>query len=104
MWVCRMSLTEKIDSTTAGGRLIFHLFEALAEFKRDLIRKRVKADLKSAHARGRKGGRPLVSEETKRMAKTLMADKNLSIKQICERLSIAKITLYKYVCPGTQNP
>jgi DNA invertase Pin-like site-specific DNA recombinase len=98
------SLTEKIDTTTAGGRLIFHLFGALAEFERDLIRERVQAGLKSARARGRKGGRPPVSEETKRMAKTLMADKNLSIKQICERLGIAKSTLYKYVGPGAQNP
>ena len=98
------SLTEKIDTTTAGGRLIFHLFGALAEFERDLIRERVQAGLKSARARGCKGGRPPVSEETKRMAKTLMADKNLSVKQICERLGIAKSTLYKYVGPGTQNP
>ena len=51
------SLTEKIDTTTAGGRLIFHLFGALAEFERDLIRERVQAGLKSARARGRKGGR-----------------------------------------------
>jgi DNA invertase Pin-like site-specific DNA recombinase len=65
---------------------------------------RGEAGLKSSRARGRKGGRPPVSEETKRMAKTLMADKNLSVKQICERLGIAKNTLYKYVGPGTQNP
>lgn len=97
------SLTEKIDTTTAGGRLIFHLFGALAEFERDLIRERVQAGLKSARARGRKGGRPPVSEETKRMAKTLLADKKLSVKQICERLGIAKSTLYKYAGPVTKN-
>lgn len=95
------SMTENIDTTTAGGRLIFHLFGALAEFERDLIRERVNAGLKSARARGRKGGRPPVSEETIRMAKTLMADKNLSVKQICDRLGIAKSTLYKYVGPGS---
>jgi DNA invertase Pin-like site-specific DNA recombinase len=95
------SLTEKIDTTTAGGRLIFHLFGALAEFERDLIRKRVPAGLKSA--RVRKGGRPPVSEETKGMAKTLLADKNLSVKQICERLGIAKSTLYKYAGLVTKN-
>jgi DNA invertase Pin-like site-specific DNA recombinase len=94
----------QIDTTTAGGRLIFHLFGALAEFERDLIREKVQAGLISARARGRKGRRPPVSEETKRMARTLMADKNLSVKQICERLDIAKSTLYKYVGPGTQNP
>ncbi len=98
------SLTEKIDTTTAGGRLIFHLFGALAEFERDLIRERVQAGLNSARARGRKGGRPPVSEETKRMAKTLLADKKLSVKQICERLGIAKSTLYKYAGPSAKNP
>lgn len=94
------SLTEKIDTTTPGGRLIFHLFSALAEFERDLISERVQAGLKSARARGRKGGRPPVSEETKVMAQALMADKNLSIKQICDRLNIAKSTLYKYAKPN----
>ncbi len=93
------SLTEKINTTTAGGRLIFHLFGALAEFERDLIRERVQAGLKSARARGRKGGRPPVPEETKLMARALMADKTLSIKQICDRLGIAKSTLYKHAGP-----
>ena len=97
------SLTEKIDTTTAGGCLIFHLFGALAEFERDLIRERVQAGLKSARVRGRKGGRPPVSEETNRMVKTLLADKKLSVKQICERLGIAKSTLYKYAGPVTKN-
>ncbi|MBF0203313.1 MAG: recombinase family protein, partial [Desulfamplus sp.] len=59
------SITENIDTTSAGGRLFFHLFGALAEFERDLIRERVQAGLKSARARGRKGGRPA----TKAMAK-----------------------------------
>jgi DNA invertase Pin-like site-specific DNA recombinase len=90
------SITENIDTTSAGGRLIFHLFGALAEFERDLIRERVQAGLKSARARGKKGGRPPVSEETKAMAKALVADKKLSVKQICDRLGIAKSTLYKY--------
>jgi len=93
------SLTENIDTTTAGGRLIFHIFGALAEFERDLIRERVQAGLKSARARGRTGGRPPVPEETKIMAKALLADKSLSVKQICERLGIAKSTLYKYAGP-----
>jgi DNA invertase Pin-like site-specific DNA recombinase len=97
------SLTEKIDTTTAGGRLIFHLFGALAEFERDLIRERVQAGLRSVRARGRKGGRPPLSDETKAMAQALMADKSLSIKQICERLGIAKSTLYKHAGPGIQN-
>ncbi len=90
------SLTENIDTTTSSGRLIFHIFGSLAEFERDLIRERVKAGLKSARARGRKGGRPPVPEETKAMIKALMGDKSLSIKQICGQLGIAKSTLYKY--------
>lgn len=94
-----ISLTEKIDTTTPGGRLVFHLFGALAEFERDLIRERVQSGLKSARARGRKGGRPPVSEETKAMANALMADKKLSVKQICDRLGIGRSTLYKYVKP-----
>ncbi len=93
------SLTENIDTTTPGGRLVFHLFGALAEFERDLIRERVQSGLRSARARGRKGGRPPISEETKAMAQALMADKSLSIKQICARLGIAKSTLYKHVKP-----
>lgn len=91
------SLTEKIDTTTPGGRLVFHLFSALAEFERDLIRERVQAGLRSARERGRKGGRPPVSEEVKTMARALMSDKNLSVKQICGRLGIARSTLYKHV-------
>lgn len=90
------SLTENIDTTTPGGRLIFHLFGALAEFERDLIRERVQAGLKSARARGCKGGRPAVPKEIQSMAKTLMADKTLSVSQICDRLGIARSTLYKY--------
>ncbi len=94
-----LSITENIDTTSAGGRLVFHLFSALSEFERDLISERVQAGLKSARARGRRGGRPPVSEETKVMAQTLLADKKLSVKQICERLGIAKSTLYKHAKP-----
>jgi DNA invertase Pin-like site-specific DNA recombinase len=103
MGVGFQSLTEKIDTTTAGGRLIFHLFGALAEFERDLIRERVQAGLKSARTRGRKGGRPPISKETKAMAQALIADKSLSIKQICERLGIARSTLYKHAGPTSNK-
>ena len=93
------SLTEQIDTTTPSGRLIFHVFGALAEFERDLIRERVQAGLRSARARGRMGGRPPISAEIKAIAQTLLADKSLSSKQICERLGIAKSTLYKHARP-----
>ncbi len=94
------SLTENIDTTTPSGRLIFHLFGSLAKFERDLIRERVQAGLKSARSRGRKGGRPPVTEETKAIAQALWADKSLSVKQICQRLDIAKSTLYNYCKPS----
>jgi DNA invertase Pin-like site-specific DNA recombinase len=90
------SLTEKIDTTTAGGRLIFHLFGALAEFERELIKERVQSGLKSARARGRKGGRPPVPEKAKTMIKALMTDNTLSISRICTRIGIGKSTFFKY--------
>jgi len=93
------SLTEQIDTATAGGKLIFHVFGALAEFERALIRERVQSGLKAARARGRKGGRPGIPEETKTMARALLADPTLSVKQICDKLGIAKSTLYKYARP-----
>jgi DNA invertase Pin-like site-specific DNA recombinase len=97
------SLTEQIDTTTPSGRLIFHVFGALAEFERDLIRERVQAGLRSARARGRTGGRPPISAEIKAIAQVLLADKSLSSKQICERLGIAKSTLYKYARPTVRD-
>jgi DNA invertase Pin-like site-specific DNA recombinase len=83
--------------------LIFHVFGALAEFERDLIRERVQAGLRSARARGRTGGRPPISAEIKAIAQVLLADKSLSSKQICERLGIAKSTLYKYARPTARD-
>src|SRR6185312_5017840 len=59
------SLHEHLDTTTPGGKLIFHLFGALAEFERDLIRERTQAGLQAARARGRKGGRPTILDERK---------------------------------------
>ena len=97
--ICFHSLTEQIDTTTAGGRLIFHVFGALAEFERDLMRERTRVGLQAARARGRKGGRPPVSKETQAMAQALLADPQVSVQQICERLGIAKSTLYKYARP-----
>jgi DNA invertase Pin-like site-specific DNA recombinase len=62
------SLTEQIDTTTSGGKLIFHVFGALAEFERDLIRERTQAGLAAARARGRKGGRPKKLADPKKLA------------------------------------
>lgn len=92
------SLQENIDTNTSGGKLVFHVFGALAEFERDLIRERTQAGLKAARARGRVGGRPKAMDEKKiRQAKALLADTENSITDICKTLKIGKTTLYKYL-------
>jgi len=95
------SLTEQID-TTSGGKLIFHIFGALAEFERNLIRERTMAGLQAARARGRKGGRPRKpNTDTKIvMAKQLHADQNNSIAEICKTLGVSRATLYRYLSLG----
>jgi DNA invertase Pin-like site-specific DNA recombinase len=91
------SLTEQIDTTTSGGKLIFHVFGALAEFERDLIRERTQAGLQAARARGRQGGRPRRLDEKKlKLLHTLYADKNNSVEVIRSILGISKSTLYRY--------
>ena len=91
------SLQENIDTTTSGGKLIFHIFASLAEFERDLIRDRTKAGLSAARARGRKGGRPAgVDERKKKVALALKQDPERSVKEICEIVGISRNTYYKY--------
>lgn len=91
------SLTEQIDTTTSGGKLIFHVFGALAEFERDLIRERTQAGLAAARARGRRGGRPALLDEKKRkLLLTLYADKSNRLADILGTLHISKSTLYRY--------
>ncbi len=91
------SITEHIDTTTSGGKLIFHIFGALAEFEREIIRERTNAGLQAARARGRKGGRPksLTSKKVT-MAQELYENKN-SISDICKSLNISRATLYRYI-------
>jgi DNA invertase Pin-like site-specific DNA recombinase len=92
------SLQESIDTTTPGGKLVFHIFGALAEFERNLIRDRTRAGLAAARARGRKGGRPkALSEEQRTLAVQLYHGKQHTIRQICDLVGITKPTLYKYV-------
>lgn len=94
------SLTEQIDTTTSGGKLIFHLFGALAEFERDLIRERTQAGLQAARSRGRQGGRPKRLDEKKiKMLHALYADKSNSIEDILSTLNISRSTLYRHVKP-----
>ena len=95
------SLQDNIDTTTPTGKLTFHLFAALAEFERDIISERTKAGLASARARGRRGGRPKglskKALDKARLAESLYNEKNNSIQEICEYLSVSKPTLYRYL-------
>jgi DNA invertase Pin-like site-specific DNA recombinase len=92
------SLTENIDTTTSGGKLIFHIFGALAEFERNLIRERTQAGLTAARARGRIGGRPkALTPQQRRIAQALYDDPRNSIADICRTLKISKVTLYRNI-------
>jgi DNA invertase Pin-like site-specific DNA recombinase len=94
------SITENIDTTTSGGKLIFHIFGALAEFERDIIRERTNAGLQAARARGRKGGRPKsLTGKKVAMAQELYNNKQNAIADICKTLGISRATLYRYVKP-----
>ena len=98
------SLTENIDTTTSGGKLVFHLFGALAEFERNLIRERTNAGLLAARARGRKGGRPKsLTGKKVAMLQELYNSKQHSIEEICKSLHISRATLYRYVKPGLEK-
>jgi len=98
------SLQESIDTTTPTGKLIFHMFGALAEFERNLIRERTQAGLAAARARGRKGGRSKALSPAKRKrAVELYKKKEISIKEICSMMNISKPTLYSYVRESQQN-
>lgn len=94
-----LSLTEQIDTTTPGGKLIFHLVGALAEFERDLIRERTNAGLAAARARGRVGGRPrkLKTNGKVALARRMFTDQSHSVPEICGVLGISRATLYRYV-------
>jgi DNA invertase Pin-like site-specific DNA recombinase len=92
------SLQESLNTATSSGKLVFHVFGALAEFERDVIRDRTKAGLTAARARGRLGGRPRIMDQSKiGMAKALVADTKNSIRDICKTLSVSKTTLYRYL-------
>ncbi len=100
------SITESIDTTTSGGKLIFHIFGALAEFERSLIQERTKAGLAAARARGRRGGRPRVTslndERKVALARSLYNDKQNSIQDICATLKVSRATLYRYLTTSTK--
>lgn len=94
------SLTEAIDTTTAGGKLVFHIFGALAEFERSVIRERTRAGLKAARDRGRKGGRPpALSTADLAAAKALLRDPAITVDEVANRLKVSPATLYRHL-PG----
>jgi DNA invertase Pin-like site-specific DNA recombinase len=93
------SLTENIDTNTVGGKLIFHIFGALAEFERDLIKERTNAGLTAARARGRRGGRPRAITDQKKLDRlySLYDSKEVKIGELLSMFDISKATLYKYL-------
>lgn len=96
-----VSLTESIDTTSAPGRLVFHVFASVAEFERCLIAERARAGLASARARGRLGGRPpAMSEKETADARALLSDPKITVKQIASRLNVAASTLYRHLLGG----
>jgi DNA invertase Pin-like site-specific DNA recombinase len=98
------SLQENIDTTTSGGKLVFHIFGALAEFEREIIRERTQAGLASARSRGRIGGRPktLTAKEIQ-ILRNMAADKSLTVADICQTLGIGRTTFYRYVNAGEKE-
>jgi DNA invertase Pin-like site-specific DNA recombinase len=92
------SLTESIDTTTAQGLLVFHMFSALAEFERSLIRERTRAGLAAAKRIGRTGGRPpKLTEDDLDAARAMLANPDIGVTQIADRLGVSPATLYRYI-------
>ena len=97
------SLTEAIDTTTSGGKLVFHIFGALAEFEREIIKERTRAGLTAARARGKTGGRPkALTEKQVRILHQLAADRTNSVQDICRTFDISRKTFYRYVNAGQE--
>lgn len=91
------SITEKIETTSAAGKLVFHVFAALAEFERNLIRERTRAGLVAARARGRAGGRkPKLDAKQIRQIKTLLRDPNTSVTEVARDYGVSRTTIYKH--------
>ncbi len=92
------SLTEAIDTTTPGGRLVFQIFGALAEFERGLIRERTRAGLESARAQGRLSGRkPKLTKKDVEAARALLTGTELTVEEAARRVGVSPATLYRHL-------
>jgi DNA invertase Pin-like site-specific DNA recombinase len=92
-----------LDTGSVGGKLVFHIFAALAEFERGLIRERTLAGLAAARERGKLGGRPLaLSEADLQIARTLLKDPKIPVSEIAKRLGVSSATLYRHL-PGGRS-
>lgn len=93
-----ISLQENIDTTSAGGELMFHIFAALAQFERGIISERTKAGLASARARGRNGGRPskMTAKQT-RAAKKMLDSGEMSGSEVASHFNVSRGTLYRHL-------
>jgi len=99
-----LSLTESINTTTSGGRLIFHIFASLAEFERSIIRERTTAGLRAAKENGRVGGRPpALKEKDLAVARTLLQDASITVEDVAKKMQIAPSTLYRYFQGGRSS-
>ena len=93
-----LNLLKSINTETSSGKFMFHVFGALSEFERNLIKERTRAGFEAARARGRQGGRPeKLSDEQKELVKTLYSNKKNSIQSICKMVGAGKTALYKYI-------
>jgi len=92
------SLRESIDTSTATGKLILHIFAALAEFEQEIIRERTKAGLTAARARGRKGGcKPVMTPTKVKIAQDMYQSRKHTITEIAQTLSVSRATLYRHL-------
>ncbi len=99
------SLQEQVDTTTPGGKLVFHVFAALAEFERDLIRERTAAGLAAARARGRRGGRPTVMTVPKiRLAREMYASGEYAVAAIASTLGVSRASIYRHLGTSAADP
>lgn len=100
-----VSLTDAIDTASPGGRLVFHLLGAIAEFERALIRERTLAGLAEARHRGRTGGRPRsLTGKDLIAARALLADGNLTAREVAARLGVSRATLYRHLAADRDRP